>query len=318
MASTWGKSKKIGDKGELWFRRHIGYFMHKMTYLPYEDKGKTEGRDIYAFDLSTKEKFNGNIEVKTTRYFLTRDNAKKLTGQMATQSGLNFELWSNAYDEKGIAIQDKSKWTHGWVYAMFHPQKYTAEKARSKAVEMGALAYMLYQYDPLTKKPRPYAAITFTNIEGLKERLRQLAKPFEWDLDEWNLSLDNMELWENTTQVVWNEWIIPFDDLRDLACVTMIDAILEGEQHPWSFLQTKNPGKVDPETRMQRYKMLQELAGEWRIDLVKEDKVLRKLKQEHKGKNFYAVDTSLLPEPTEEMLKIIEEMQHFTNDQKEQ
>ena len=184
--------------------------------------GRIEGKDVTEAIISEQGLVGTHTEVKALRnnYFVTRDNNPN---SAPDPSGtLEFELWSNAWDDNNKLLPRKA-WTTGWFPKILHPERYN--KKGLTVVKPTRLVFMLCK-DPEGKAP--YACVNFEDFEELERRLYEIA-PF--DLDDIPSPM-LMDYWKDESlNTMFNCWYVSFDQVKDLATITrVLDVPLEPEE----------------------------------------------------------------------------------------
>ena len=150
----------------------------------------------------------GGLEVKTISEYLFRDN------DMDEPSGtLPFELWSNTERDK-----------HGWLLALLYPELRLKQEDEQPvhAVQPVLFCFLLVSY------LGPFACIMFEDFPALAERLKELAlgKGFQLDPEHIPVGNEATDWQKDDPYIINNMWHIPFDNIQDLATVTMIGDML--------------------------------------------------------------------------------------------
>lgn len=233
------QNKYMDLYGEIFFKR-FGNFCrkHGQNILPKDERKYIEGRDKWSqFTWNEDGNLNGNIEIKTFRYLLTRDNdGDATTGTVSVGGSLPFEIFHNSSDNAYA----------GWLPSMYSPEQYNKIKEQhgreERATLEGVLAFVLWS----ESKQKPFATVVFEN-ENVLELLKRLITlcPDADHPENWGLSFEDItrqipcstvRYWDqyrgrkNFDKVRGglgiydgrNTWYVPFDQLADLATVTII------------------------------------------------------------------------------------------------
>ena len=252
----------LSTYGELFFLRYVYnlttqdhlYLMKVVDFI--------EGKDGQSFNLFG---MNGNIEVKTIRNHLTRDDLwiEQYKADHELSGSVQFEIF-HRWD---VPAEDRYQ---GWLLSMYSARKYNAmkeSKGRSERAETpGTLAYML-----MKANKEPFACVVFEDMQALLFRLLKILPFNEWDLDNIEIPpATDTEYWSKyiragKQQPVWsadrggmiqNMWHVPFRLIADLATVTMI-----GEVNPAEELQAAR-FKCPESVAQQRLMFLRDLAAQ--------------------------------------------------------
>lgn len=203
-----------------WFE---GQFSNHNILLPLKTgDGKIEGKDVTEAIISEHGLVGAYTEVKALRNncFVIRDNNPD---SAPDPSGtLEFELWSNAWDDNNKLLKRKD-WTTGWFPKFLHPERYNTEEV--KVVKPTRLVFMLFRD---SEGKQPFACINFENYSALEKRLYEIA-PF--DLNDIPSPLLTDYWKDEKLNTMFNCWYVSFDQVKDLATITRIlDVPLEPEE----------------------------------------------------------------------------------------
>lgn len=270
------KDLSAGNNAEKNFQAFAGQISDINILSPVRtDKEHVEGKDIMSIGITKKGHQLIRTEVKAVlnNTFITRDN-----DNLEPSGTLPFELWSNAWNEKG-KLKSRKKWTIGWLPAMMNPQiynGYNADKEKDITVEVpDQLAFMLCD-DNQGKKP--YACILFPSFEKLKTRLKMIAKTQEapFNLERLSSPMDRF-LWNDRRRnVPFNVWQVPLDLLVDLARITIFSdvPILIDQQSKKCPIRIQNARKdyliahgLNIINRVEEYKKAQAAERAYKRDL---------------------------------------------------
>lgn len=205
---------KAGTNAERIFYMFEGRFSRRNILWPtWEAAMHITGKDFQELVIADEGIRTLKTEVKAclSNHFIERNNNPR----SAPDPGgtLEFELWSNAWDENKHRIP-RERWTAGWFQKILHPERYNVDK---KTVEKPSrLVFMLCADSDGLK---PYVCVNFEKFDELEDRLRQIA-PFSLDdipsptlMDKWN---------DEAMNTPYNSWYVPFDKVKDLATITRI------------------------------------------------------------------------------------------------
>lgn len=215
-----------GNNAENIFRHFAGQISDVNILSPIRTSNElVEGKDILSIGITKKGHRLVTTEVKAilNNHFITRDN-----DNLAESGTLEFELWSNAWDENGN-LKPRRNWTIGWLTAMLNPKAYNefiADENSSITVEApDQLAFMLCD-DGHGKKP--YACVLFPNFTKLKNRLIKIAATQEapFDLEHLVSPMHRLGFWgDKRRNVPFNTWYVPLNELVDLAMITIFSDV---------------------------------------------------------------------------------------------
>lgn len=173
------------------------------------------------------------LEVKTMsiEQFLTWNDRLKLE-----HGSLGFPIWKNKdYEEKG------------YLYKLMHPKEFNGKAAKP-------LALIIILTD---ENNRVFASIAFNPFDALKDCLVKLAG--EMDIVDYKgipVPKQDNPNWTPPAgiNVIANMWRVPFDDLADLATVTMVGDDI-------NIADIKNKNHVSDELITKRLDFLKSLAN---------------------------------------------------------
>lgn len=194
-----------------------------LSHVKTENKHIT-GKDMVETIVAEHGLIGSHTEIKAVRNnnFVKRNNNPR----SAPDPGgtLEFELWSNAWDENNH-IKPRKLWTVGWFPKMLHPERYNTNEI--KVEKPTRLVFMLCLDD---EGYYPYACINFENFSALEERLREIA-PFNLEDIPSPLCMD---YWRNENlNTEYNCWYVSFDKVKDLATITRMTDVQVQPEEEW-------------------------------------------------------------------------------------
>ena len=231
---------KDGDIAKKFVMKYLGE-LTGIGWLPgsiVSHERLLEGDDSHGIAFASNEQMlhvaAGNYEIKAIRAKKNSACGKVLCfyklGHKEIPT-LEFELYS-----------DSTQGTKGWLYAMYHPDEFNAQKQMNNRKERTTVpsifTYLCYCNDAYGY--RPFMAITMQNFYQVLQVLKEYAKSeYEWDFDRWDLpEVTDTEYWnwfEKRNIVKENVWNVPMDVLLTARnfYITMIDdppTNMNGEQ----------------------------------------------------------------------------------------
>lgn len=249
--------------GELFAIRYLPHLTKTSTRIELKKVlDPIEGKDFISFDLMGR---NGNVEIKTIKNYLTRDDTPQ--NNPNTKGTIPFEIFHN-WPQKGKEkdTEELEKLYAGWLLSAYNYIEYNKikeDKGRPERAEHPGL----YVYVLLGSNNKPFACVVFEDIRATLERLYEICP----DPSNWGIP-DPRTLKPATEQEYWaqynarkhfnkayggminNVWHVPFESLYKLATVTMINNIVPEAEVKASW------GRCKPEVAEARYKNLKWVA----------------------------------------------------------